>query len=361
MFKNNSAKIKARVRFPPRSGRLRPRGVVGRIKINSVQFFILYKNGDIMAENKFTATDLKMMQSLPLEDKIEKTKMRIREYYDWFGGDVYVSFSGGKDSTVLLDLVRQEYPEVPAIFVDTGLEYPEVKDFVKSHDNVTIVRPTKTFRQVIELFGYPIVSKKVAGYVATAKRNPDSARAKFLSGEYDSKIFGFGDGKWNFLVQAPFKISDYCCDVMKKQPGHHYQKETGRHPIIGTLAEESIMRRNEWMRSGCNAFDGKEPISKPLSFWTEQDILKYLKERNVPYCPLYGDIVTDKKGKLSTTGINRTGCIFCGFGCHREKCPNRFQQLKVSHPKIWEYCMKPWDEGGLGLKEVLEYINVPIE
>ena len=257
--------------------------------------------------------------------------------------------------------MRKIHPEVPAIFVDTGLEYPEVKEFVKSWDNVEIVRPRKTFRQVIEEFGYPLVSKKIAGYVATAKRNPNSARAKYLSGEYDSKIFGFGDGKWWYLVDAPFKISDWCCDVMKKQPGHKYQRETGRHPIIATLAEESIMRRNEWLRSGCNAFDGKEPISKPLSFWTEQDILQYLKEFNVPYCSLYGDIVADKKGKLSTTGIHRTGCIFCGFGCHMEKEPNRFQQLKVSHPKIWEYCMKPWDEGGLGMKEVLDYVNVKTE
>lgn len=256
---------------------------------------------------KYSATDLKQMQSLPLEAKIEKTKLRLREYYDYFNGEVYVSFSGGKDSTVLLDIVRQEYPEVPAIFVDTGLEYPEVKQFVKSWDNVTIVRPSKSFRQVIELFGYPLVSKKIAGYVATAKRDPDSVRAKYLKGEYDSKIFGFGDGKWWYLVDAPFKISDYCCDVMKKQPGHKFQRETGKHPIIGTLAEESIMRRNEWLRSGCNAFDGKEPISKPLSFWTEQDIFKYLKDYNVPYCPLYGDILQDKKGKYYCTGIHRTG------------------------------------------------------
>lgn len=260
-----------------------------------------------MAERKFTATDLKSMQSEPLEWKIQTTIAKIMEYYNHFDGQVYVAFSGGKDSTVLLDIVRQVHPEVPAIFVDTGLEYPEVKEFVKSWDNVEIRRPNKTFRQVIEEFGYPLVSKKIAGYVATAKRNPNSARAKFLSGEYDSKIFGFGNGKWWYLVDAPFKISDWCCDVMKKQPGHKYQRETKRHPIIGTLAEESIMRRNEWLRSGCNAFDGKEPISKPLSFWTEQDILRYLKEYNVPYCPLYGDIVEDKKGKLSTTGIHRTG------------------------------------------------------
>ena len=193
------------------------------------------------SNNKFTATDLKMMQAEPLDVKILKTKQRIREYYNYFDGQVYVSFSGGKDSTVLLHIIRQLYPEVPAIFVDTGLEYPEVKEFVKTWDNVEIVRPPKTFRQVIEQFGYPLVSKKIAGYVATAKRNPDSARAKFLRGDLDSKIFGFGEGKWYYLVDAPFKVSDYCCDVMKKQPGHKYQRETGRHPIIGTLAEESIM------------------------------------------------------------------------------------------------------------------------
>ena len=171
-------------------------------------------------ERKFTATDLKNMQGMDLSWKIQTTMAKIMEYYHHFDGKVYVAFSGGKDSTVLLHIVRTIYPDVPAIFVDTGLEYPEVKEFVQSWDNVEIRRPTKTFRQVIELFGYPLVSKKIAGYVATAKRNPNSARAKYLSGEYDSKIFGFGDGKWWYLVDAPFKVSDYCCDVMKKQPGH---------------------------------------------------------------------------------------------------------------------------------------------
>ena len=314
-----------------------------------------------MAENKYTATDLKEMQAWPLERKIQVTQTRIIEFGDRFDQKVFVAFSGGKDSTVLLDLVRRVFPDVPAVFIDTGLEYPEVKEFVKSHDNVEVIRPKKTFRQVIEEFGYPIVSKKIAGYVATAKRNPNSARAKYLSGEYDSKIFGFGDGKWNFLVDAPFKVSDYCCDVMKKQPNHHYSKETGRYPFLGTLASESIARRNEWMRSGCNLFDSDKPTSKPISFWTDNDILEYLVRFNIPYCPLYGEILKDKKGKYYTTGINRTGCIFCGFGAHRDKCPNRFQQLKISHPKIWEQCMKSWDEGGLGLKEVLDYIKVPTE
>ena len=261
-----------------------------------------------MAENKYTATDLKTMQQWPIERKIQVSQTRILEYGIRLGEDkIFVAFSGGKDSTVLLDLVRRVWPNCPAVFIDTGLEYPEVKEFVKSHENVEVIRPKKTFKQVIEEFGYPIISKKIAGYVATAKRNPNSARAKFLSGEYDSKIFGFGNGKWNFLVDAPFKISDYCCDVMKKQPNHHYSKETGRFPILGTLASESIARRNEWIRSGCNLFDSKKPTSKPISFWTDNDILEYIKHFNIPYCSLYGDIIKDKKGNWTTTGIDRTG------------------------------------------------------
>ena len=65
--------------------------------------------------------ELKQKQSLPLEAKIAMTLRRIREWYEYWDGNVYVSFSGGKDSTVLLHLVRQHYPGVPAVFSDTGL------------------------------------------------------------------------------------------------------------------------------------------------------------------------------------------------------------------------------------------------
>ena len=87
----------------------------------------------------------------------------------------------------------------------------------------------------------------------------------------------------------------------------------------------------------------------------------YLKQFNIPYASVYGEIVQDKNGKYATTGCKRTGCIFCGFGAHLEKEPNRFQMLKKTHPKLWEYCMKDWDKGGLGMKDVLEYINVKTE
>ena len=177
------------------------------------------------------------------------------------------------------------------------------------------------------------------------------------------------------LVDSHIKVSNKCCDVMKKKPLHKYQKETGRRTIIATMACESKQRADGWMKTGCNAFDAKEPKSKPMSFWTEQDVLHYIKQFNVPYCPVYGEIQVAQHGeiegqinmidylgcyepedRLETTGCDRTGCMFCMFGCHLEKEPNRFQRMKKTHPKQYAYCMEQ-----LGLKEVLEYIGVPYE
>lgn len=311
-------------------------------------------------EKKYTSEDLKEMQAWSLERKIQVTQTRIIEWYQHYDGKVYVSFSGGKDSTVLLDMARRIYPDIEAVFIDTGLEYPEIREFVKTFDNVTWLKPKMNFRQVIEKYGYPLISKRIAGYVSSAKRNRNCTRAKYLSGEIPNKFFG-GGGKWFTLVDAPYKVSDYCCSVMKERPNKNYQKQTGKSPILATMAAESANRKIKWMHYGCNAFDAREPFSQPMSFWTEQDVLLYLKRFNIPYASVYGEIVEDDKGNLHTTGCTRTGCVFCAFGAHLEKEPNRFQRLKQTHQKLWEYCMKPWDEGGLGMKEVLESIGVKIE
>lgn len=309
---------------------------------------------------------LEQLQGLPLDIKIEKTKLRIREWYEHFEGNVYVSFSGGKDSTVLLHLVRSLYPDVKAVFSDTGLEFPEIREFVKSIDNVEWVKPTKNFKKILEEEGYPIISKQNALFIRQAQTLPkDSKSYKLRMEGWNSKRGEYGavgkiPDKWMFLVDSDIKVSEMCCFYMKKQPIHLWEKSNGNpKPFIGTLAEESQARMKQYLTRGCNAFESKQKqSSQPLGFWTEQDILLYLKTFNLDYAKVYGYIVEDENGKLSTTGESRTGCIFCGFGAHLESSPNRFQRLEITHPKLHEYCMKPKEEGGLGLAYVLDVVGV---
>lgn len=301
---------------------------------------------------------LQQLQGLPLEVKIEKTKLRIKEWYEYWNGQVYISFSGGKDSTVLLHIVRELYPDVPAVFVDTGLEYPEIKEFVKTIDNVVWLKPKMSFKKVIETYGYPVVSKRQSQYIR---------QCRTTSSEYlrDLRLYGTEKGtagkiseKWKPLLDAPFKVSEQCCEIMKKKPFKKYDKETGRKPFIGTMATESLFRKQHWLKNGCNAFNKNNPSSQPMSFWTEQDVLSYIYNCKVPYTSIYGDIVKDDDGTYINTGEQRTGCMFCMYGCHMEKEPNRFQRMKITHPKIYDYCIRPIEQGGLGLGKVLDYINV---
>jgi 3'-phosphoadenosine 5'-phosphosulfate sulfotransferase (PAPS reductase)/FAD synthetase len=358
--------------------------------------------------NRHTASDLKQMQSLPLEAKIRMTQMRIRQWYDYWEGEVYVSFSGGKDSTVLKHIVDNTPGvwDVPAVFVNTGLEYPEIQRFVKDvkagkwdcfNSDVEIIRPEMRFDEVIKKYGYPVVSKEIAEVIYYARHAKTeeyrTTRVQRLNGEWkdkDGNKSQFNCEKWKFMLDAPFEVANHCCAVMKKKPARKYGKETGRKQIVGTLASESRLRYHVWLKNGCNAFDSKKPSSQPMSFWTEQDVLHYLKKYNVPYCSVYGDIqvkppegteegqmnVIDYLGYyepediLETTGCDRTGCIFCMFGCHLEKEPNRFQRLKETHPRQYEYCIGggemvdgKWqpNKEGLGLGKVLDYIGVKYE
>ena len=238
-------------------------------------------------------------------------------------------------------------------------------------------------------------------------------RLRRLNGELtDSKgnYSQFNQEKYKFFLDAPFEISDLCCDIMKKKPAHDYEKETGRKPIIATMASESVMRTQKWLQDGCNAFNVTRPHSNPMSFWTEQDVLLYIKENakrmiefrmcndkmfygnrivykstgaNVennefyfPICSVYGEVVTDygamgqcenqmsfadfgifdaERPALKTTGCSRTGCVLCGFGCHLEK-ESRFLRLKETHPKFHNllYVLK---NNGVTYAQAIDWVN----
>jgi 3'-phosphoadenosine 5'-phosphosulfate sulfotransferase (PAPS reductase)/FAD synthetase len=291
--------------------------------------------------NHFTNRDLHELQALPLAYKITRSLERIEDYYKDHNGKVFVSFSGGKDSTVLLHMVRTRFPEVKGVFVNTGLEYPEIIKFVKDTPNIVTLKPDKSFRKHIEENGYPVVSKKVSHIIHRFQNQTDSnklTRTKCLNKKNGGTYFL--SEKWRFLRNAPFKISAACCDELKKKPLKKYKKESGLCPIVGVMAAEGGPRERSYLKYGCLADNGEQ--LRPIGFWTDDDIWKYIKEYELKYSDIY-----DK-------GECRTGCMFCMFNIHNETAPNKFQRMMTAHPAQYKYCIEK-----LGFKKVCQYMGVP--
>lgn len=407
---------------------------------------------------KHTIEELYQYQSLPLSQKIMLTRDRVKGWINKYGEDgVYISFSGGKDSTVLLDLIRNRfgYKNIPAVFVDVPTQYPELRQFAEKFENVEIIRPKVSFIEVCEKHGFPLISKEVSECVQGAKkyltsilesascfdRQTDSTRisttmtgfvdaasmqnpsrggeitsienseelANILNDRMKRKQGGanqrlaimlgmltkdkenpikanipendrsaFSLAKYKFMLDAPFEISNKCCDVMKKAPIKEYTKHTGRNAFTAQTASESRLRLQKWLQSGCNGFDLKRPVSNPMAFWTEQDILLYIYENNLEICSVYGDVVIDyeadgmidgqmslseygifdkERPSLKCTGCQRTGCVLCGFGCHLEKPgEERFVRLKETHPKMYGL-LDVVSNNGYTMREAIDWIN----
>ena len=265
-------------------------------------------------------SDLRQRQALPLSAKVLMSQNRIREWYEHWNGDVFVAFSGGKDSTVLAHIVHDIYPDVPLVFVNTGLEYPEIQAFARKM-GAEFVRPKMLFSEVISKYGYPIIGKEVAEAIYYARRIKTEAtkqegkilhyirsRAELdgnryigkdgktaIGGKEDSELnelSPFNKKKWKQLcTDTHFMISHKCCDVIKKSPSGEYKRRTNKYPYMATLAEESRMRTSIWLRFGCNSYSGRKN-SRPMSFWTEQDVLQYIKDENLEIARISGNIVT---------------------------------------------------------------------
>lgn len=340
---------------------------------------------------------LRKKQELPLKNKIALTKIKVKHFYNSFSGKVYLSWSGGKDSTVLKDIIEEMGLDIPKVFSNTGLEYPELVDFVKDeindkdsvritkrngttikhyyNDNLFIIYPRYTFKEVIDKEGYPIISKRTSRFIKDLQNptdnnkvtrymrltgimnNGETTSVGKLSNKWRNKFFEINNMEsLDYEDKVDFKVSHRCCNYLKKQPFKHFQQEFDLKPIIATMANESNFRLNKYLDKGCNIYDSKNPQSNPISFWTTQDILNYIKVNDLDIPEVYGDIIIDNNDKLVVDGVKRTGCVFCAFGVHLEDEPNRFQKLKKTHPKLHKYAMD-----NLGLKKVLDYIDVPTE
>lgn len=304
-------------------------------------------------------------------DKVKKTlaERRIKEWYYNWDGQVYLSYSGGLDSTALLHMIRKTVGlEVPAVFSNTGLEFPEIVRFARqaSGEFVEIYPRWKdgsrlTFKQVVEKYGFPLISKETALKIRKLRHGnlSDRYRNYLMNGDERGK-FGMLPKKWRFLLDTQFDISEQCCNITKKKPFKDYAKKTGRVPYIGTTQDESFRREHQYAHTGCNVYDGKTIKSQPLGPWTRQDVLRYIVENDIEICSVYGDIEQTPGGIYYTTGEQRTGCMFCAFGAHMEKCPNRFQRIAMTHPKHYQICME-LKNNGVRYQDALETCGIETE
>lgn len=289
---------------------------------------------------------LRQRQELPLEIKEKMSLDRIKDFYNKNEGNVYVSFSGGKDSTVLLDLVRKIDINIPAVFIDTGLEYPEIRKFVKTINNVIWLKPKKKFKDVITTHGYPVISKTVSMGIDrynkgdfVQKELRKNGGINWSTGKNQQRSI---PKKYHFLLDAPFKCSDKCCYYLKKAPLMKYNKDSGNKGFIGTMATDSRNRELTYLQKGCNNYNAAIPTSTPLAFWNTNDIWEYIKKYNLTYSSIYD------------MGEHNTGCIFCMFGImYDDKNNNRFHRLKQYHPELYNYCINK-----LGIGKVLDYIDI---
>lgn len=287
--------------------------------------------------NKQRLAELHMLQSLPLQDKVFMTQDLINEAISLYGKEhVYLSFSGGKDSTVLSHIVRMQHPSILHVFSDTSCEYPETISFVKTMQesglNIVTVIPTDrygvpwNFDRVVQEYGYPLFSKAVANGIRTY-RHAQSEETRQHSLDYMSRRFP------KYLPFLKENISDLCCEKLKKGPLKTYARKNALYcSIIGTLATESKTRRDDWLRYGSNIFEiKKDNQSRPLSFWTDADIYQYIQQYKVKIATIYD------------LGYQRNGCMYCGFGITSEKRKygmNRFERLQRTHPEEYKWMVE---------------------
>lgn len=291
-----------------------------------------------------TIKELHDLQGKSLSFKVAHTIDVISTFTARVGGlnHVYISFSGGVDSLVLLHIARKFVsPSFKAMFINTSMEWPEVVKFVATFDNVDIVRPRKTPKSIFENRGFPLVSKRVSSYIREVRRTSSPKIYNLRMGT--NKFYSIPE-KWRFLVNAPFDTSEECCRYIKKEPAHRYEKETGRRPLLGIMASESLLRQITYVKNGgCSTFaEGKEK-SNPLSIWTTADVWEYIKHNNIKYCSIYDDL-TDK----------RTGCVCCGYGTTLD--PYKFNVLFRHYPKIYKYYLNI-KNNGITYREALKNIG----
>lgn len=333
------------------------------------------------AEAKISSFRVK--QQLPYDFKVKYAKIRAREFYDHpdIAGNCYVAV-GGLDSITLLEFLRAIGIHVPAVSVSVL----ENKSIQAVHQQLGVIplKPLKSKVEVIREFGWPVLSKEIAGKISHLQ-NPSEKNATVrhaiitgetgayggyrkgtrmrLSQKWLTKFGGYENENEGVNYQTPdFLVSDKCCYYLKEKPCSDYAKQTGRFPYMGLMASEGGRRQKALMIHGCNYISPGTKRSCPFAIFSRQDLLQLALDLSVPVPEIYGEIVRDPDGTLRTTKAQRTGCSMCGFGIHLEKRPHRFDLLWERNQKEWEMWMHHVDQlpdgTWYGWGHVLDYIGV---
>jgi 3'-phosphoadenosine 5'-phosphosulfate sulfotransferase (PAPS reductase)/FAD synthetase len=246
---------------------------------------------------------------------INKTILTIKKYLE-IHDNTALSFSGGKDSTVLLYIIRNMMGlNIPCVFCNTGVEFNSIIDFVKTFKDITWVKPIMSFTQVIKKYGYPVISKEQSQYIYDI-RNPnccEKTKNIRLAKKGNFRL----SNKWRFLLDTNIKISSYCCYHLKKAP----LKKLKFKYITGERIVESNLRKQRYhtciLPNKC----------VPLRLWSDELIDKFIRKNNINICDIY-------KYERST------GCKFCLYGIHLEKNPDRIDRLKIIEPASYTFAKK---------------------
>lgn len=322
----------------------------------------------------------KIKQRLPYEMKLEYAKRLAEDFVKKVPSFVSV---GGLDSITLLFFLRSMGIHSPAVSV-SSLEDKSIQAIHKRL-GVMSLQPLKSKLEVINEFGFPVLSKETAGKIDLLQRPTEknvTVRHAIITGE-TGEYGGNRTGtrmklaqKWlelfagyenqnegvNYQI-APFRVSDRCCYYLKEKPCDDYAKKTESFPFMGLMASEGGRRQKSLMVNGCNYYGETTTRSCPFAIFTRQDLLRLALELDVPVPEIYGTIERAADGTLYTTRAQRTGCSMCGFGIQLEKRPHRFDRLREDNPQEWAFWMyrcatDPTSGEKFGWGRVLDYIGV---
>ena len=337
---------------------------------------IIERNKRLGVDKKIA--DFMVKQKQPYEFKVRYAELRAREFATEAaarGLNVHASV-GGLDSITLLVFLRSIGIDCPAISA-SGLEDKSIQD-VHKQLGVEGVKPLRSKVAVLKEFGFPVLSKEIAGKIELLQNPTEknkTVRHAIITGETGEyggnrqgtrmqlplkwlKRFGGADAEGAALgyKAAPFKVSEKCCYYLKEKPCDDWAKEHNSVPYLGLMASEGGRREKALMMHGCNYFGESTIRSAPFAIFDRQDILQLALDLDVPVPEIYGRIVREPSGKLRTTKAQRTGCSMCGFGIHLDKRPHTFDLLYDRNPDEWAFWMYK-----VGWGEVLDYIGVEWE